>query len=207
MRRAQSMIRPRIAGAARRFSSAAARVAQYEPPQVELLSCIAPPTLSRLLAIENEAFPPCERLGSVLLPQTALQRNNGLLVAHAEEDFAGYLLFSRTAEESIIMKLAVEAAHRGCGVGSMLLRRAIEELEQPTRRGDARPIVLHVDPSRDAARRLYSGAGFADVELLPRYYADERDAILMRRPPPPDAKRHRDDEPAEHAQRLGVNVQ
>ena len=105
------------------------------------------------------------------------------------------------------MKLAVEAAHRGCGVGSMLLRRAIEELEQPTRRGDARPIVLHVDPSRDAARRLYSGAGFADVELLPRYYADERDAILMRRAAPPDAKRHRDDEPEEPAQRLRVNVQ
>ena len=153
------MIRPRIAGAARRFSSAAARVAQYEPPQVELLSCIAPPTLSRLLAIENEAFPPCERLGSVLLPQTALQRNNGLLVAHAEEDFAGYLLFSRTAEESIIMKLAVEAAHRGCGVGSMLLRRAIEELEQPTRRGDARPIVAAIQETCAAALVLSTADG------------------------------------------------
>ena len=54
---------------------------------------------------------------------------------------------------------------------------------------------------------MYSGAGFADVELLPRYYADERDAILMRRPPPPDAKRHRDDEPEAPAQRLRANVQ
>ena len=40
--------------------------------------------------------------------------------------------------------------------------------------------MLHVDPSRTAARGLYESMGFVQEQHLTRYYADGRDALLMK---------------------------
>ena len=42
-------------------------------------------------------------------------------------------------------------------------------------------IQLHVDPANTSARSLYESFGFERVALLPQYYSDSRDALLMRR--------------------------
>ena len=95
---------------------------------------------------------------------------------------SGYLLFTRTAGAGLITKLAVSAVFQRRGIGGALLRRGIQERERPSRRAAPAEIQLHVDPQNATARRLYESCGFEFVTLLPKYYSDSRDALLMRRP-------------------------
>ena len=99
--------------------------------RLRLLRHMPPHTLSSLLAIERDAFPECERLGDYM-QEHSMQRNNGLVIAEDQQppgafpapfvEPQGFVLFSRTAEAGIIMKIAVAAAFRGRGVGTALLR-------------------------------------------------------------------------------------
>ena len=155
--------------------------------EVSAVSVLVSPRLDQVLAIENEAFPPCERLGPILLQQQATLRTSGLLLAELGATVTGFLLFTRIGHTGLITKLAVSGAFRRCGIASSLMRRGIEELERPQRRTRLAEIELHVDPSRTEAQHLYENFGFSKVARLPNYYQDARDAILMRRcsPPPP----------------------
>jgi ribosomal-protein-alanine N-acetyltransferase len=152
---------------------------------VRKLDALVEPRLGQVIELERESFPPCEQLGPHLMQQQAALRTCGLLVAELGAALAGYLLFSRTASSGLITKLAVAAPFRRQGVASSLLTHGINELERPGRRGGAvSEILLHVDPSRLGAQRLYEGFGFVRAELLPNYYSDQRDALLMRREHP-----------------------
>jgi ribosomal protein S18 acetylase RimI-like enzyme len=148
---------------------------------VSHVETLSQPLLRQVTALEEQNFPPCERLGPVLMQQQAALRTSGLLLAEMGAALSGYLLFTRTGSAGLITKLAVSAAFRRRGVGSALLRRGIEELERPSRRLPPTEIQLHVDPARTEARRLYEAFGFERVTLLPGYYSDSRDALLMRR--------------------------
>ena len=140
---------------------------------------------TELLAIEEAAFPPCERLGAAGLQAFVLQRTNGLLVAEAQTRRVGYCLFARSASSAFITKLAVGASFRGRGIGSSLVAAALHELVTATRRPPTE-VLLHVDPQRVEARRLYEKFGFRELERLSGYYPDHespfggRDALLMR---------------------------
>ena len=162
-----------------------------DPVRMRLVQSLPPHTLQSLLAIEQDAFPVCERLGRHAMVEHAMCRSNGLLVAEpplteaqplpeAEPSPMGFLLYSRTADAGIIMKLAVGAAFRGRGVGRALLRCGISELRRPARRAPPPAIMLHVDPARTAARGLYESIGFQEEKHLCGYYSDGRDALLMR---------------------------
>ena len=65
-------------------------------PTITLLNHLTPGRLKEVLTIENECFPPCERLGTLFKPFIE-QRSNGLLLAELGSLAAGYLVFSRTA--------------------------------------------------------------------------------------------------------------
>ena len=150
-------------------------------PTISSVDVLAPPRLTQVLHLEEDCFPQCERLGPVLMQQQVSLRTSGLLVAEMSASVCGYLLFTRMGGTGLITKLAVSAACRRRGVASSLLRRGIQELERPARRTGATEIQLHVDPQREGACRLYESFGFERVTLLPNYYSDARDALLMRR--------------------------
>ena len=156
---------------------------QQEQPSVEInqIDVLVQPKLGQVMTIEEECFPPCERLGPHLMQQQATLRTSGLLLAEIGATLGGYLLFSRHGGTGLVTKLAVASPFRRRGIGSALLRRGIEELEKPTRKSFLHEITLHVDPSRPEARALYERHGFRQVDFLPNYYSDSRDALLMRR--------------------------
>jgi len=155
---------------------------ETEAPRITKLDMLVEPTLRQVLELEREVFPQCEQLGPVLMQQQAAMRTCGMLVAEVGLGIAGFCLFSRTASSGLIAKLAVSSAFRRRGIGSSLLSHGITELEQPTRRGaGASEIMLHVDPSRSGACRMYESFGFVAIQHLPQYYTDGRDALLMRR--------------------------
>lgn len=150
-------------------------------PTISQHVVLSKPTLDQVLEIEQSSFPPCERLGPILMQQQASLRTSGLLLAELSTSVCGFLLFSRMGGSGLITKLAVASPFRRRGIAASLLRRGIEELERPSRRTGASEIQLHVDPQREGACRLYESFGFERVQLLENYYTDARDALLMRR--------------------------
>jgi [ribosomal protein S18]-alanine N-acetyltransferase len=149
------------------------------PIAVRQLDALQPPKLAEVLAIENEAFPPCERLGGPLLQHHAKLRTSGLLVAEIGSAVAGFLLYSKQADTAVIAKIAVASAFQRQGVGGALLQHGIFELQYSSRRPTSE-LMLHVDPERLGARALYESKGFVQTELLRNYYEDQRDAIVMK---------------------------
>ena len=59
-------------------------------------------------------------------------------------------------------------------------RCGIAELRRPLRRTPPPTIMLHCDPTRIAAKRMYESSGFVEAQRLRAYYGDGRDALLMK---------------------------
>lgn len=74
-----------------------------------------------------------------------------------------------------VKDIAVHPDHRGSGIGSALLTRALSVLGAY----DADSIKLEVRPSNESARRLYRSFGFDPLRRVPGYYDDDEDAIVM----------------------------
>jgi [ribosomal protein S18]-alanine N-acetyltransferase len=88
----------------------------------------------------------------------------------------GYICFWLVVDEVQIFNLAVDIAHRRCGIGRALLHHAL----LIGYRNQARVAVLEVRRSNDAARQLYASMGFQRVGERKDYYGGLREpAVLM----------------------------
>lgn len=153
--------------------------------------------LPRVMQIESASFP-------TPWPASVLKGHvgePGFLVNQWLDDVVGYViagiriptLFARLEKRTRawmgvptdleeqtghIMNIAVDPVHRGKGVGSALLRAAMDHL----RRMDASCAELEVRTDNASAIRLYERYGFQISQRLPRYYQNGDDAYLMVRP-------------------------
>jgi ribosomal-protein-alanine N-acetyltransferase len=76
-----------------------------------------------------------------------------------------------------VLTIAVDAGHRGCGVGRALLTHL---LDAAARRG-ARRVFLEVRADNPVAQSLYASEGFEPIGRRPHYYQpDDVDALVMR---------------------------
>ncbi len=81
-----------------------------------------------------------------------------------------------TVDDAHITTIAVDPAHRGRGVGELLLNALIDQAYAL----GARQITLEVRVSNTAAQRLYLKYGFQPAGKRPRYYTDNgEDALIM----------------------------
>ena len=80
----------------------------------------------------------------------------------------------RLAEEAELLRIAVEPAARGKGLGLQLLRAC----ELDLRRWGIAHLHLEVRVSNAPAQRLYEAAGWRRSGLRPAYYRDGEDAAL-----------------------------
>lgn len=102
------------------------------------------------------------------------------VVAVADAAIVGYAGLSAPpgAGQADIQTIAVDAAHRGVGLGARLLQRLLDEAAA---RGVGE-VLLEVRADNPVAQRLYERHGFASIAVRPRYYQpDDVDAIVMRR--------------------------
>jgi [ribosomal protein S18]-alanine N-acetyltransferase len=99
-----------------------------------------------------------------------------LLVARAGSTPCGFVLLRPrgVAGSPYIVSIAVEASHRGRGVGSKML----DYVESHSRPG-ARHMFLCVSSFNTSARRLYERSGYCAVGELPDYVVDGSSEILM----------------------------
>jgi len=74
-----------------------------------------------------------------------------------------------------IMSLAVEPGFRRRGIGRDLLDRTMEALWG----NGASELQLEVRVSNQLAIEMYSNAGFKQERVIPGYYSDGEDAVLM----------------------------
>ncbi|MDX2025665.1 ribosomal protein S18-alanine N-acetyltransferase [Microcella sp.] len=101
------------------------------------------------------------------------------IVAVEGETVIGYAGLSAPAgvEQADVQTIAVDAAHRGRGIGARLLDVLLTEAAA---RG-ADDVLLEVRADNPTAQRLYERHGFAAIAVRPRYYQpDDVDAIVMR---------------------------
>ncbi len=105
-----------------------------------------------------------------------LTYGSDLLVADIGNRVVGYIVtMDIDRYTGKIISFAVKPEYRRMGIGTMLLRNAIERLKS---RGKKR-ILLEVRVSNVEAQRLYKKFGFKTISTLPRYYSDGEDAYLM----------------------------
>ncbi|MFT3944928.1 MAG: GNAT family N-acetyltransferase [Ancrocorticia sp.] len=78
-----------------------------------------------------------------------------------------------------ILTIAVASAHRGLGLGGLLL----DELLAVADEQGSESVFLEVRSRDGVAQSLYEGRGFEEVGRRPRYYHDD-DALIMRRDRP-----------------------
>lgn len=90
-----------------------------------------------------------------------------------EEGVIAFILAIREGEEIHIHDLAVAPEHRRKGVASALLTQLFSAAKGVQR---AR---LEVRFSNHPARAFYAKHGFREVAVLPHYYEDGEDGILM----------------------------
>lgn len=88
----------------------------------------------------------------------------------------GFIVYRVVADEAEIITIGVAPAARRSGIAAAMLEIAVRDAMT---RG-AKKVFLEVARDNDAARALYTSAGFAEVGVRPKYY-DGIDAILMAR--------------------------
>jgi ribosomal-protein-alanine N-acetyltransferase len=88
----------------------------------------------------------------------------------------GYLIVSRYVDAWHVMNVAVDPAHRGRGVATVLLERLFDLTADDNRRG----YTLEVRVSNRKAIELYERLGFGSRGVRRGYYTDNReDALIM----------------------------
>ena len=133
--------------------------------------------LPQVIAIERRAFPTPWSLAMFVLE---LSKPSGIcLAAMLENRLAGYLICSRYDRVWHIMNVAVDPDVRRRGLGTALLTRLLERVDD-----DEARYTLEVRRSNDGAIALYERFGFRTAGLRRRYYQDNgEDALVMWRTP------------------------
>ena len=131
--------------------------------------------LGPALALDREAFGPD---AWTVMDYAAVFSENSVkkFTAVSGGKFAGFGASEWDREQNAVclMTLAVRPEFRGRGIGSALLK-AMEEAF-----GTSSDVYLYVDIENETAVRLYRRAGYKQTGIIPSYYMNGHDAIVMR---------------------------
>ena len=133
----------------------------------------SPAEIERLTEIEsgNKAGWSREAFASELKNESP-----SLFVLKAGGRVVGFICIRRTGPEVDIVNVAVDPGSRRHGHGRSLLQSLLGD---PAFRGVER-VFLEVREGNEAARSLYRGLGFREVQRRPRFYRDPvEDALVL----------------------------
>ncbi len=139
--------------------------------------------LSQIKKIEKKNFPTpwpiasfkhiLQDSSSIFLVAESNSQILGYLVANIERDIK--LLKLKTKKESHLLKIAVRKNSRRLGIGTSLMDRWREKVENK----DLERLKLEVRVNNENARKFYKKRGFEEIKLVDSYYPDGADAIVM----------------------------
>lgn len=94
------------------------------------------------------------------------------LVAEDRKTIKGYVIAVRFGAKTFIFSLAVHPKHRRKGCGAALVQAVMQRLPSAV-------LEIQVRPSNTVALQFYPTLGFERQCVLPHYYANGEDAIIM----------------------------
>lgn len=120
------------------------------------------------LSFPLDAWPLIEMIGVLSLPSIERWKAelNGKLVGFIAADIR------RRQQVAWIATIAVHPDFRGRGIGGRLMHVAEQRAGLPRMR-------LSVRASNRSAQKLYQGRGYEQIDVWPKYYSGEEDAIVM----------------------------
>jgi ribosomal-protein-alanine N-acetyltransferase len=131
---------------------------------------VRPTDFDELLNIEAEAFPKSQYdLGQFRMLQ---QTYPNTFLVEVSDHIDGYIVFS---PDGHLISMAVRSKRRRTGIGTLLVREAIEHCV-------GKPLRLEVRVSNVGAQDFYLALGFNLIGRAKGYYHDGEDALLMERP-------------------------
>ncbi|MHC4879694.1 MAG: GNAT family N-acetyltransferase [Planctomycetota bacterium] len=86
------------------------------------------------------------------------------------------VMFPTVGRELFLHKIMVHPVCRGNGIGSALMRQALEQADAP--------VLLTVDPDNAPAIKLYENFGFRQRERIDGYYRPHEHRLIMAYEPP-----------------------
>ncbi|MBR7743641.1 ribosomal protein S18-alanine N-acetyltransferase [Phycicoccus sp. BSK3Z-2] len=134
--------------------------------------------LAGLAALEARLFPDDAWSEASWWAELAGRPRREYLVLRVAGALAGYAGLDHGGEVSDVMTVAVDPAHRGRGLGGLLLGA----LEAAARARGAAHVMLEVRADNAPALGLYEGRGFVTVSRRRGYYdRGTVDALVMRK--------------------------
>ncbi len=132
--------------------------------------------LREVQAIENQCFTTPWTQGS--FKYELKNRETILNVSVLNNQIIGYVCLRTILDATHILNLAVSPRFRRTGIGSMLLRDALDELKRS--KPDTKLITLEVRESNAAAINIYEKFGFKITGKRIGYYQKpHEDAVIM----------------------------
>lgn len=138
----------------------------------------APDDLAAIVDSEAAGFPE-DPWGEGLVGEgvAGLLPTIGYLVLEQDGEVVGHAVVSVAAEDAELQRIAVDTAHRGRGLGGLLLDGCLADA---ARRGAER-LILEVRETNAPALALYAAAGFTELGRRERYYRDGSTAVVLSR--------------------------
>ncbi|MBM4240847.1 MAG: ribosomal-protein-alanine N-acetyltransferase [Euryarchaeota archaeon] len=100
----------------------------------------------------------------------------GFLVAQKDNLVVGYIIFwIKFEDEGHIISVAIDKKYRREEIGTSLVDTVI----QIFRKYEMKKIKLEVRAENNEARKFYRSLGFEEEKILPNYYEDNEDAVVM----------------------------
>ena len=124
-------------------------------------------------ALENESPSPWTTAQIAALPEQKQYQSR--LCRDPDGELLGWTCLLLAADEAELLKIAVAPARRRQGIGRALLADAVAGAI----RSGARRLFLEVRERNQAARALYSDAGFTEVGRRKGYYRHPSDDALI----------------------------
>jgi ribosomal protein S18 acetylase RimI-like enzyme len=120
------------------------------------------------ICFQRDSWPWIDVLAALTFPQTVR------IKAELGDQLVGFVIGDRRRRKGMgwIASIGVHPDHRRRGIGKILLEVCEQELATPK-------IRLILRPSNTAAKYLYSKAGYREVDLWRRYYANGEDGLVM----------------------------
>ena len=130
--------------------------------------------MDRVLEIEQASFG-AEAYDRNLFAEYFHKCGELFLVADLGERICGYSLTCISGQRAELVSVAVDPPDRGKGIARTLLDSTLRRLR---RRAVAR-LALTVRQSNQPARALYESQGFLERRIIPGYYEDGEDGLMM----------------------------
>ena len=120
------------------------------------------------LSFPLDEWPLIEMIGVLSLP--SIERWKAVI----KDKLVGFIAADIRKRQQVawIATIAVHPDFRGQGIGGELMQIAEKRSGMPV-------IRLSVRASNKAAQKLYQGRGYEQIEVWPKYYQGDEDAIVM----------------------------